>query len=234
MPFAARTRRCMRSALRRATAAPAPPQERHARGLRHGAALSPRRLERAPAALSGDGADDATDDAAERLARRVPGDAHVYERHRRGHHGRRGRREGPPRDRGRRAARGGVCLAGHAQLVDGRRFEKSGGRGAYLHANAQREQTLYCIDALRDKLEDATQLLAEACLLGPDLEAAGAMDEVREGMELAFLGRDAGRARPREHPRRGLRFITSGRAFIMPARPSSTRCPRRRSRTLEP
>ena len=59
--------------------------------------------------------------------------------------------------------------------------------GAYLHANAQREQTLYCIDALRDKLEDATQLLAEACLLGPDLEAPGAMDEVREGMELAFL-----------------------------------------------
>ena len=59
--------------------------------------------------------------------------------------------------------------------------------GAYLHANAQREQTLYCIDALRDKLEDATQLLAEACLLGPDLEAPGAMDEVREGMDLVFL-----------------------------------------------
>ena len=116
--------------------------------------------------------------------------------------------------------------------------------GAYLHANAQREQTLYCIDALRDKLEDATQLLAEACLLGPDLEAPGAMDEVREGMELAFLdatqvwsrrpclstasgdGRidatpRAGRARPGKHPRRGLRFITVGRAAPLPAVPAA-------------
>jgi hypothetical protein len=119
--------------------------------------------------------------------------------------------------------------------------------GAYLHANAQREQTLYCIDALRDKLEDATQLLAEACLLGPDLEAPGAMDEVREGMELAFLDATqvcwrrpfrlfdgvggccavdatfiprAGRARPGEHPRRGLRFITFGRAAPLPALPA--------------
>ena len=116
--------------------------------------------------------------------------------------------------------------------------------GAYLHANAQREQTLYCIDALRDKLEDATQLLAEACLLGPDLEAPGAMDEVREGMELAFLDATqvwsrrpfhlfdgvqggervridatphAGRSSPGKHPRRRVRFITVGRAAPLPA-----------------
>ena len=119
--------------------------------------------------------------------------------------------------------------------------------GAYLHANAQREQTLYCIDALRDKLEDATQLLAEACLLGPDLEAPGAMDEVREGMELAFLDATqvcsrrpfvcstargavtpsintsphAGRSSPGEHPRRGLRRRASGRAAPLPAVPAS-------------
>ena len=59
--------------------------------------------------------------------------------------------------------------------------------GAYLHANAQREQTLYCVDALRDQLGPAAELLAEACLLGPDLDAPGAMEEVRQGMELAFL-----------------------------------------------
>ena len=122
---------------------PAPPQERHARGLRHGAALPPRRLERAPAALSGDGADDATHDAPERPEGRVPGDAHVHVRRRRGHHGRRGRREGPRRDRGRRAARGGVCLAGDAQLVDGRRFEKSGGlRGLPARERAARADAL--------------------------------------------------------------------------------------------
>ena len=122
---------------------PAPPQERHARGLRHGAALPARRLERAPAALSGDGTNDPTHDAAERLARRLPGDAHLYERCRSGHNGRRGRREGPPRDCGRRAARGGLCLAGDAQLVDGRRFEKSGGlRGLPARERAARADAL--------------------------------------------------------------------------------------------
>ena len=125
--------------------------------------------------------------------------------------------------------------------------------GAYLHANAQREQTLYCIDALRDKLEDATQLLAEACLLGPDLEAPGAMDEVREGMELAFLDATqvcwrrplrlfdgagggervridatphAGRSSPRKHPRRRVRFITTGRAAPLPALPAAHSVPK--------
>ncbi|CAH0380332.1 unnamed protein product [Pelagomonas calceolata] len=78
------------------------------------------------------------------------------------------------------------------------------------------QSRLYCIDALRDKLEDATQLLAEACLLGPDLEAPGAMDEVREGMELAFLGATLGRARPGKHPRRRVRFIAVGRAALCP------------------
>ncbi|KAH8065241.1 hypothetical protein JL722_2150 [Aureococcus anophagefferens] len=34
--------------------------------------------------------------------------------------------------------------------------------GAYLHANAQREQTLYCVDALRDNAVAAGELLAEA------------------------------------------------------------------------
>ena len=134
--------------------------------------------------------------------------------------------------------------------------------GAYLHANAQREQTLYCIDALRDKLEDATQLLAEACLLGPDLEAPGAMDEVREGMELAFLDAtqvcwrrpcphaidapSSRRWRPenrRDAPRRTLeseKTSTPPRTVhhrwarrSSARRPSCTLCPRRRSRTLE-
>ena len=46
----------------------ATPQERHARGLRHGAALPARRLEREPAALSRDCTNNATHDAAERVA----------------------------------------------------------------------------------------------------------------------------------------------------------------------
>ncbi|KAJ8605896.1 hypothetical protein CTAYLR_004180 [Chrysophaeum taylorii] len=39
------------------------------------------------------------------------------------------------------------------------------GMGGYLHANAQREQTLYCVDALRERKEDATRLLAESVLM---------------------------------------------------------------------
>ena len=128
--------------------------------------------------------------------------------------------------------------------------------GAYLHANAQREQTLYCIDALRDKLEDATQLLAEACLLGPDLEAPGAMDEVREGMELAFLDAtqvwsrrpcpSSRRWRPENRRDAPRRTRASGRTSTprptvhhLWARRSSARprnyihFPQRRSRTLE-
>jgi len=58
--------------------------------------------------------------------------------------------------------------------------------GAYLHANSQREQTLYCVDALRDNLDDASRLLAEAVMLGPDLSGPGAMDEARESLRLGF------------------------------------------------
>ena len=122
---------------------PAPPQERHARGLRYGAALSPRRLERAPAALSGDCTNDPIDDAAERAEGRLPGDAHVYERGRCGYYGRRGRREGPPRDCGRRAARGSVRVARDEELVDGRRAEARGGvRGVPARERAARANSV--------------------------------------------------------------------------------------------
>ena len=58
--------------------------------------------------------------------------------------------------------------------------------GAYLHANAQREQTLYCVDALRDNAVAAGELLAEAALLGPDLSSAEDLDAAKTSLLLAW------------------------------------------------
>jgi len=50
-----------------------------------------------------------------------------------------------------------------------RSFDEMGG---YLHCNAQREQILYCVDVLRERADDATELLAETMLL-PDYKSGG-------------------------------------------------------------
>lgn len=54
--------------------------------------------------------------------------------------------------------------------------------GGYVHANAQREQTLYCIDVLRDAIEPAVRLLSESLLM-----PAVSDEHVRQAHQLVDL-----------------------------------------------
>ena len=56
------------------------------------------------------------------------------------------------------------------------------GMGGYPHCSASREQVLYCVDALRERAEEAAVLLAETMLL-PDLS------EINDAKELLAMSR---------------------------------------------
>ena len=156
----------------------------------------------------------------ERL-RVVSRETHTYGRHRRGHNGRRGRREGPPRDCGRRAARGSVRGEGRGTR---RRptCERAGVRGVPAR---ERRSASRRSDCCRDKLEDAAAC-GRAAGSGP--RAPGAMDEVREGMELADARRTRASGRTSTPPRT-VHHLWARRSSARPR--NYIHFPQRRSRT---